>query len=203
MYIRGFAKPNPLSCGPWRARDEILLGSALREKLAPFPTKGAVMTEKELSLDLKKTQVKAKATWSEFKAFALKGNVVDLAVAFVIGTAFKAIVDALVSDIIMPMVSYASPSRSTTQASLAHHSYVDWYVGRFPIGNLIGAIVNFFLIAGALFIIVQKILGSILKTVDPPTPSQPTTKECPRCISIIPAKATKCPQCTVDLPAAG
>jgi large conductance mechanosensitive channel len=69
-------------------------------------------------------------------------------------------------------------------------------------GAFIGALINFLLVAGAVFLVIVKLLGTVMKKVSKaPEPSAPTSKECPKCYSIIPIKATKCPNCTADLPA--
>ena len=93
----------------------------------------------------------------EFKAFALKGNVVDLAVGVVIGAAFGKIVDSLVKNVIMPLVNTVLPTES---------SYTKWY---FEIGNtrifyglFIGDVVNFFIVALALFLFIRKFLGWVM-----------------------------------------
>ena len=95
---------------------------------------------------------------SEFKAFALKGNVVDLAVGVIIGAAFGKIVDSLVKDIIMPAISLAMP---------ADKSYTEWafVLGEktIPYGKFLGEIVNFVIVALALWIFTVKFLGFILK----------------------------------------
>ena len=135
--------------------------------------------------------------WQEFKAFALKGNLLDLAVAVVIGAAFGQVINSLVQDIIMPIVSYMLPAKM---------SYTEWRIGHAEkpilIGKFIGFLVNFVIVAAAVFIIIVKMLGSVMKKVTaPPPPGAPTTKECPRCLSVIPIKATKCAHCTAELPA--
>jgi large conductance mechanosensitive channel len=123
---------------------------------------------------------------SEFKAFALKGNVVDLAVAVVIGTAFTGIVTALVDDLVMPLVGVALPGgdwRNATVTSL-----------NLRIGHLLGAILNFLVIAVVLFIIVVKVGGMLSrKKAAPPAP---TTKVCPECGEAIPLAARRCRACT-------
>lgn len=135
--------------------------------------------------------------WQEFKSFALKGNMLDLAVAVIIGTAFGAIVTSLVNDIIMPAVSYVLP---------AGMSYETWTVGNpekpIKIGKFLAAIVNFLIVALSVFVVIVKVVGGVMKrAAKPPPPSEPTTKECPRCLSVIPLRATRCGHCTSDLPA--
>jgi large conductance mechanosensitive channel len=136
----------------------------------------------------------AGSLWQEFKAFAMKGNMIDLAVAVVIGAAFGTIVTSLVNDIIMPAISYITP---------ANMEYTKWALGNaqkpIKIGNFIAACVNFFIIALAVFLVVVKLLGTIMKATSKPKPSEPTTRECPYCLSVIPIKATRCAHCTSEL----
>ena len=126
----------------------------------------------------------------EFKAFALKGNMIDLAVAVIIGAAFGAVVNSLVKDVLMPLLSYIIPNQG---------GYTAWMIGRLAVGKFIGEIVNFLVIALAVFLMIIKVLGMLQKKVAPPAPSEPTMKECPFCLSSIPLKATKCSHCTADL----
>jgi len=140
----------------------------------------------------------ARSFWQEFKAFAMKGNMLDLAVAVVIGAAFGQIITSLVNDIIMPAVSYITP---------ANMEYTKWTLGAatkpIKIGNFIGAVINFLIIAFSVFIVIVKLVGGMVKKVgSTPAPSEPTTKECPKCLSVIPLKAVKCAHCTADLPPA-
>jgi hypothetical protein len=79
---------------------------------------------------------------------------------------------------------------------------LSWTIGRVRIGNFIAELINFLLVAFAVFLIIVKLLGSVVKRVGgTPAPSEPTTKECPFCLSVIPIKARKCAHCTADLPA--
>ena len=132
--------------------------------------------------------------WDEFKAFAFKGNMIDLAVAVVIGGAFGDIIKAIVGDIIMPLVGYV--------ISILHipSDYTTWHLGNILVGHLLGALVNFLIIAAAVFIIIVKMVGAVQKvTAGTPAPSEPITKECPLCLSVIPIRAKKCAHCTADL----
>jgi large conductance mechanosensitive channel len=133
--------------------------------------------------------------WDEFKAFAFKGNMIDLAVAVVIGAAFGKIITAIVSDLIMPLVGYV--------ISVLHipSDYQGWHLGNFMVGDLISEIVQFVIIAAAVFFVIVKMLGAVMKKAagSTPAPSEPTTKECPMCLSNIPLKARKCAHCTADL----
>ena len=130
--------------------------------------------------------------FKDFRQFILRGNVLDLAIAVIIGAAFGQIVTSLVNDIIMPAISFVTPSQS----------YTKWTIDKkILIGHFIGAVLNFFIIAVALFVIVVLVIGQIHKlTTKPPPPAAPTTKECPFCCSTIPIKAVRCGQCTSELP---
>ena len=127
--------------------------------------------------------------WDEFKAFAFKGNMIDLAIAVVIGTAFTAVINSLVKNVIMPLISYVSPGDT---------SYTQWHIGRIEFGPFLGDVLNFLIIALTVFILLVKIVGGIVKR---PAPEGPPMKECPLCCSNIPAKARKCAHCTADLAA--
>ena len=119
--------------------------------------------------------------------------------AFVIGAAFKQVVDALVADIIMPLIGLVQGLMPG-----AAKGYEQWQWHSFLFGHLIYTIINFFIVAAAVFIVIVKVVGSVLKAAatKPAEPSEPTTKECQYCLSVIPIKAVKCSQCTADLPAA-
>lgn len=134
--------------------------------------------------------------WQEFKEFAFKGNMIDLAVAVVIGGAFGKIITALVNDVIMPVVNYALIWMPGGE------SYETIHIGKFKVGDLLSEIINFLIIAAAVFIVIVKLLGTVMKKAagsTPPAPGEPTTKECPMCLSVIPIKARKCAHCTSDL----
>ena len=109
---------------------------------------------------------KAFSLLEEFKAFALKGNVVDLAVGVIIGGAFQKIVNSLVGDVIMPAVSLVMPSE---------HGYEHWkYVAgqkEIPYGKFIGEVLNFLLLAFILYLFIVKFLGFIMRTKKESTPA--------------------------------
>lgn len=128
--------------------------------------------------------------WQEFKAFAFKGNMIDLAVAVVIGAAFGKVINSIVSNVIMPIISYVTPSMDFSQ----------WHIGKILIGNLLNDIISFLIIAAAVFIVIVKLVGAVAKKPAPaPAPAEPVTKECPFCLSVVPIKATKCGHCTSEL----
>lgn len=131
-----------------------------------------------------------KSLWHEFKAFAFKGNMIDLAVAVVIGAAFSKVIDALVKDIVMPIVNLVTP----------RFPYQNWHVWYFPVGHLIGELLNFLIVSFVVFLTVVKLTQTVLnKTHRQAASSEPVTKQCPYCLSVIPALARKCAQCTSDL----
>jgi large conductance mechanosensitive channel len=142
--------------------------------------------------------------FKEFKEFAMKGNVVDLAVAVIIGAAFGKIIASLVEDIIMPIVGKLTGGIDFSNLYLPLSDKVTTGLGLADArklgavlawGNFVTIVINFLVIAFCIFLIV-KALNSMKK----PTPNAPaTTKDCPACTMTIPIKATRCPHCTSDL----
>jgi large conductance mechanosensitive channel len=133
---------------------------------------------------------------ADFKSFAFKGNVIDLAVGVVIGGAFGKIVSALVADIVMPMVAIVLPSGDWRTAV--------WQVpvGSRPTvayGDLLGAVLDFLVVALVLFIVVSRVFKAIEKRIAPEAPKEKTTKDCPFCFETISIKATRCKACTSQL----
>jgi large conductance mechanosensitive channel len=134
--------------------------------------------------------INAKSFWNDFRQFAFKGNMIDLAVAVVIGNAFGAVVNSLVKNIIMPIISYVIPQGG---------SYRSWHLGAVEVGPFLGEVLNFLIISLAMFLVVAKLLGTMERLMGAKE-DDPKTKECPYCLSTIPTKATKCAHCTADLP---
>jgi len=192
--------------------------------------------------------------WSEFKEFAFKGNMIELAVAVIIGGAFGTVVTSLTQDVIMPTIGYVinkgeeaavqvkdkvaegatavaaktgittqPTSQSTTQATAVAATTppavaapapaaapaasapptapppikIDLMIGPIPVGKFIGALLNFLIVAFAVFLMVVKLMGGVMKKLSKPAaPGEPTTRECPECLSIIPIKAKRCSHCT-------
>lgn len=126
---------------------------------------------------------------SEFKAFALRGNAVDLAVGVVIGGAFGKIVTALVDDVIMPLVSALLPGNEWREFTLTPL--------KFKLGHLLGASLDFLIIATVLFLVVQKLMGHFKR--HPEAAPAPVTKTCPECLETIPVAARRCRACTAAL----
>ena len=129
-----------------------------------------------------------KGLWQEFRNFAFKGNMIDLAVAVVIGAAFGAVVNSLVKDMIMPLLSYVIPNQG---------GYLAWHIGRLRMGQFLSEVLNFLIIALAVFIAIVKVVGYLMRRAAPPPPG---TKDCPFCLMPIPLKASKCGHCTSELP---
>ena len=148
----------------------------------------------------------------EFKKFAMKGNMVDMAVGIVIGAAFGAIVKSLVSDILMPPIGilmgnvnfsdlFVVLKEGTTPGPFATLAAAkDAGAVTLNYGLLINTVVNFLIVAFAIFFVVRGI--NRLKAQEEAPPAEPTTKECPLCLSTVPIKATRCGHCTSDLKAA-
>ena len=148
--------------------------------------------------------------FKEFRDFALKGNVVDLAVGIIIGAAFGKITTSLVNDVIMPPIGalLGRVDFSSLFINLSSMEYASLDAAKkagapvIAYGLFINTVLDFTIVAFAVFILVKQI--NRLKTVvgrndAPPTP---TEKTCPYCLSTIPLKATKCRSCTADLEAA-
>jgi large conductance mechanosensitive channel len=124
----------------------------------------------------------------EFKEFALRGNVLDLAVAVIIGGAFGKIVSSLVNDVLMPVVGLALGGLNFSELA--------W--GTVKYGLFVQAIVDFVIIAFVIFLII-KAANATQKPQVAPEPAAPTTKACPRCLSEIKLEATRCPHCTSEI----
>jgi large conductance mechanosensitive channel len=149
----------------------------------------------------------------EFREFAMKGNVVDLAVGVIIGGAFGKIVDSLVNDVIMPPIGLllgnvdfsnlfvilkegtkaAAPYASLAEAKAAGAVILSY-------GAFLTQVVSFVILAFVIFMLVRGV--NKLKMEKPAAPAAPTTKDCPYCLTAIPLKATRCGHCTSEVKAA-
>ena len=153
-----------------------------------------------------------KKFFKEFKDFAMKGNVIDLAIAVIIGGAFGKIVTSLVNGLFMPLIGLITGGTNvsgmfavlgkvpegTVITSLDQAAELG--VATLNYGLFIQAIIDFILVALCLFLVVKAINKSKdLKKKEEEAPAEPTTKVCPFCQSEISIKATKCPHCTSDL----
>ena len=147
----------------------------------------------------------------EFREFALRGNVLDMAVGIIIGAAFGTIVNSLVQDVIMPPIGLllgnvdfsnifvvlkegkvAGPYASVAAAKSAGAVTINF-------GVFVNTIITFLIVAFAVFLLIRTI--NRLRRQEEALPPVPTTKECTHCFSSIPVKATRCPQCTSELKA--
>ncbi len=127
--------------------------------------------------------------FKEFKEFVIRGNVLDLAIAVIIGGAFGKIVSSLVNDIVMPVIGLLLGGVNfSEQAITVGAAIIKW-------GTFVQTILDFIVIAFVIFLIV-KFSNSMKK---PLAPAAPTAKECPHCFSTIAIKATRCPNCTSEL----
>lgn len=153
-----------------------------------------------------------KKFFSEFKEFVMRGNVIDLAVAVIIGGAFQAIVNSLINDLIMPFIGLITggvnfadqfiilklpegvAESQVTAANAAELGASVWAYGSF-----ITAVINFLIMAFIIFLLVKAInkLSNLKKKEE--VEEEPTTKKCPFCCSEIAIEATRCPHCTSEL----
>jgi large conductance mechanosensitive channel len=147
--------------------------------------------------------------FKEFKEFAMRGNVVDMAVGIIIGAAFGTIVKSLVDDVIMPPIglllgnvdfsnlfavikagSVAGPFATVAEAQKAGAVTINY-------GMFINTVISFLIVAFAVFLLIKGM--NSLKRKEEAPPEEPATKECPHCFSEIPIKATRCGFCTSDI----
>jgi large conductance mechanosensitive channel len=145
--------------------------------------------------------------FKEFKEFAMKGNVIDMAIGIIIGAAFGTIIKSLVDDVLMPPIGLllgnvdfsnlfmtikegkvAAPYPSLAAAKAAAAVTVN-------IGVFINTIISFLIVAFSVFLVIK----NVNRFKKEPQPVDPTTKDCPLCFSVIPIKATRCPNCTSEL----
>lgn len=140
---------------------------------------------------------------SEFKEFAMKGNVMDMAIGIIIGAAFGSIVNSLVKDVIMPPLGLILGRVNFTDLFISldgktYASLAEAQAAAAPTinyGLFINTIINFLIVALAIFVVIRKINAMKKK----PAPPEPNTKECPYCKETIPKAAVKCSHCTSDL----
>lgn len=137
---------------------------------------------------------------TEFKEFILRGNVVDLAVGVIIGQAFAKIVEALVKDMITPLIGVfvsnpAQPVNFDTLNFAVNKS-------QFLIGNFVNVVVSFLIIATVVFFFIVKPVNYLMTRNKTETPVAATTRDCPECLSSIPIAASRCAFCTAQVPAA-
>jgi large conductance mechanosensitive channel len=146
--------------------------------------------------------------FKEFKEFALRGNVIDLAIGVIIGAAFGKIVTSFVNDILMPPIGLllgnvdfsnlfinlsGQPYGSLEEAQAAGAATINY-------GLFINTVLDFIIVAFVIFLLVRQV-NRMRRGREAP-PAEPTTRECPYCLSTVPLKATRCPHCTSELEAA-
>jgi large conductance mechanosensitive channel len=146
--------------------------------------------------------------FKEFKEFALRGNVIDLAIGVIIGAAFGKIVTSFVNDILMPPIGLllgnvdfsnlfinlsGQPYGSLEEAQAAGAATINY-------GLFINTVLDFIIVAFVIFLLVRQV-NRMSRGREAP-PAEPTTRECPYCLSTVPLKATRCPHCTSELEAA-
>jgi len=144
--------------------------------------------------------------FKEFKEFAMRGNVLDMAVGIIIGAAFGRIITSLVNDVIMPPIGLllgrvdfsslfinlsGTPYASLADAKKAGAAVIGY-------GAFLNTILDFVVVAFVIFLLIRQ----VNKMKKEPAPAAATTKECPYCLSVIPLKATRCGHCTAQLPGA-
>ena len=145
---------------------------------------------------------------NDFKAFLMKGNVIDLAVGMVVGTAFTGMVKSLVDDVIMPPiglliggVDFSNLFLTLKEGAKAAGPYATLAAAKdagavtMNIGLFINTLISLVIVGYAIFMVVK----AISKLQKQPQPADPTTKECPQCCTEIPLKASRCPHCTSEL----
>ncbi len=125
--------------------------------------------------------------WQEFQDFAIKGNVVDLAIAVVIGGAFGKIVTSFVQDILMPLINPLIPGGNWRESIVGPG---------LKVGSFAGNILDFAVVALAMFFLIR----IVIRQGSPPPPPAVAERECPYCLEKVPLAATKCRACTSDLP---
>ncbi len=141
----------------------------------------------------------------EFKEFTMRGNVLDMAIGVIIGAAFGKIITSFVNDILMPPIGLllgrvdftnlfinlsGQPYGSLEEAQAAGAATINY-------GLFLNTVLDFIIVAFVIFLLIRQV--NRLKRESEALPAEPTTKECPYCLSTIPIKATRCPQCTSEI----
>lgn len=128
--------------------------------------------------------------WADFKKFLLRGNLVELAVAFVMGVVFAALLKAFIADIITPIIALIFGQSNFSNLSFTINS------SHFQYGDFLNNVFTFVTTALVLFLFVVKPYNALM---DRRAQEDPTSKECPECTSAIPIKARRCPECTAQI----
>ena len=129
----------------------------------------------------------------DFRQFLLRGNLVELAVAVVIGTAFSALVAALVADLITPLIAAVGGQPDFSRLSFTINA------SRFRYGDFLNALVAFLIIAAVVFFLVMKPVNALIERERNREPEDPTTRQCPECLSEIPVEARRCAFCASEV----
>jgi len=128
---------------------------------------------------------------SEFKKFILRGNVVDLAVAVVVGAAFNSVVQGIVKDLITPLIAAIGGKQNFSNLSFRLHGSVFMY------GDVVNLIISFLIIAAVIFFLVVQPINKVQTLANRgKAPEEPTERKCPECLSSIPKAAKRCAFCT-------
>jgi large conductance mechanosensitive channel len=129
----------------------------------------------------------------DFRQFLLRGNLVDLAVAVVIGTAFGLVVAALVKDIVTPLIAAIGGKPDFGNLAFRING------SRFAYGDFINTVISFVIVAAVIFFLVVRPMNALMARQRTETPVEEETRECPACLSQIPAKARRCAFCTEEV----
>ena len=129
----------------------------------------------------------------EFRDFVLRGNVVDLAVAVVIGAAFGAVVSAVVSDLVTPLIAAIGGQPDFAGLAFTING------SKFAYGHLLNQILSFLLVAGVVFFLVVKPMNTLLRRFRPEPAADKPVRACPECLSDIPTAARRCAFCTAEV----
>lgn len=132
-----------------------------------------------------------------FKEFILRGNMVDLAIAVVIGAAFGAVIAALVKDLITPLIAAIAGKPDFSALTFTLNN------SKFLYGDFINALLAFLVIAAVIYYLVVLPVNALMNRMKPQVPQAKTTRECPQCLSDVPAAARRCAFCTSELSAIG
>jgi large conductance mechanosensitive channel len=137
---------------------------------------------------------------NDFRKFILRGNVVDLAVAVVVGAAFNGVIQGLVKDFIQPLINgVTGSSDGKAVQGIAHLDVLNKHF-TFPWGDLVSAIISFLIIAAVVFFLVVQPINQLQARANRnKTSDEPTEKKCPECLSTVPAAAKRCAFCTSKL----
>lgn len=135
----------------------------------------------------------------EFKKFILRGNVVDLAVAVVVGAAFNTVIQSLVKDIIQPLINGVTGGKGSAVQGVAHVDLANRHF-IFTWGDFVSSAISFIIIAGVVFLFVVEPINKLQALSNRrKTPEEPTDRKCPECLSTIPKAAKRCAFCTAKV----